>query len=80
MFVKEGRQWFIKQYSKYWMHTDEEVLVLCAETGNKEKVIIHGLDHNGYLKVKGKADGHVFSVQDNGNSFDLLQGLIHPKL
>lgn len=61
------------------MHDGEEVSILNAKNYKKEKVIIRGLDENGFLKVEGKLDGRVFSVQDDGNSFDMMQGLIHPK-
>lgn len=61
------------------MHNLEEVSVLNEKTNMKEKVIIQGLDENGYLKVKGKLDGRIFSLRDDGNTFDLMQGLIHLK-
>jgi len=49
-----------------------------AENGKEQEVKILGLDPFGYLLVRGK-DGKQFSVHPDGNSFDMLQGLIKPK-
>jgi hypothetical protein len=45
-----------------------------------KKVTIRGLDSSGYLKVQSNETAREFTVVDNGNSFDLMKGLIHPKL
>ena len=44
----------------------------------EERARIVGLDEYGYLRVKTVA-GLEFSVHDDGNSFDMMQGLIKPK-
>lgn len=38
-----------------------------------------GIDEFGYLKVCSE-DGTISSVQPDGNSFDMMKGLIAPKL
>jgi biotin---protein ligase len=48
------------------------------ENGTEQQVTILGLDPHGYLLVRG-SNGSQFSVQPDGNSFDMLQGLIKPK-
>lgn len=47
--------------------------------GNVKDVTIIGIDEYGFLKVKSK-DGSTTSVQPDGNSFDMLKGLIAPKI
>ncbi|CAD5215981.1 unnamed protein product [Bursaphelenchus xylophilus] len=79
LFVKKGKKDFLAIYHKHWLHTREEVTVIHEENGQKDKVVIRGLDDNGYLEVRSKHSGKVFSVFDDGNTFDMMKGLIHPK-
>lgn len=66
----------IRDYEKFWLHTNENVSIsLASNSGIEEKVTIKGIDENGYLLVL-KESGEYESVMDNGNRFDLLQGLI----
>lgn len=46
--------------------------------GSKKNVTIVGLDKYGFLEVRG-TKGEKFSVQPDGNSFDMFEGLIAPK-
>ena len=46
--------------------------------GNKKDATVLGIDDYGYLKVK-LANGSIETVQPDGNSFDMLKGLIVPK-
>ncbi|KAI6205134.1 hypothetical protein M3Y94_00758200 [Aphelenchoides besseyi] len=80
MFVNRGKQNFIATYVQHWLHTREEVTVIDEESGSKDRVIIRGLDPNGYLEVRSKSTGRVFSVHDDGNTFDMMKGLIRPKM
>ncbi|KAI6173271.1 BPL/LPL catalytic domain-containing protein [Aphelenchoides besseyi] len=80
MFVNRGKQDFIATYVQHWLHTREEVTVIDEESGSKDRVIIRGLDPNGYLEVRSKSTGRVFSVHDDGNTFDMMKGLIRPKM
>lgn len=70
---------FLNHYYNLWMHTREEVSIMDKEDNTKEKVIIRGLDENGFLEVRSKQNGQIFSVHDDGNTFDMLKGLIHAK-
>lgn len=45
--------------------------------GRRENVTILGIDEYGYLLVQGTKG--MFSVHSDGNSFDVLKGLIVPK-
>lgn len=38
-----------------------------------------GLDDNGFLRVRSEDDGEILDVRPDGNSFDMLAGLIAPK-
>jgi biotin--protein ligase len=44
-----------------------------------QKATVIGLDDFGFLKVKGQ-DGISFSVHPDGNTFDMLRGLVSPKV
>lgn len=46
--------------------------------GSSQEVTIIGIDEYGFLLVKGKR-GKAFTVHPDGNSFDILNGLIAPK-
>ncbi|XP_055375458.1 biotin--protein ligase isoform X2 [Condylostylus longicornis] len=64
-------------YYKYWMHSNQEVKIMNKNNVEKNATII-GIDDYGYLKVQTN-DGTVDSVQPDGNSFDMIRGLILPK-
>lgn len=57
--------------------SDAQVNVL-ASTGANKPVVICGIDEHGYLRVR-EQTGREFSVQPDGNSFDMMEGLITPK-
>ena len=64
-------------YHKYWLHQDQEVKVT-DKSMNCEIGIVHSIDDDGFLLVK-LTDGQMLSVHPDGNSFDMLQGLVSPK-
>ena len=41
-------------------------------------MVVVGIDKYGYLRVK-KKDGDVLSLQPDGNSYDIMKGLIVKK-
>lgn len=47
--------------------------------GPSQKVTVVDVDNFGYLRVRGQ-DGMLFSVHPDGNSFDMLRGLVVPKV
>lgn len=52
------------------VHTSSDVI---------KDVMITGIDKYGFLVVRGK-DGSTSSVQPDNNTFDMMQGLIAPKI
>ncbi|XP_077264687.1 holocarboxylase synthetase-like protein [Temnothorax americanus] len=68
--------YFYQLYYKYWLHTNSNVMVTFIN-GRRENVTILGIDNYGYLLVQGKKG--MFTVHSDGNSFDVLKGLIVPK-
>ena len=54
-----------------------EITVMLADGSSKEVQIL-GIDTYGFLEVKEKS-GKIFTVHPDGNSFDILSGLIAPK-
>ena len=58
--------------------SDSEISVITRE-GRTRKVKIVGIDDFGYLKVL-TPDGRMSEVQPDGNTFDMLKGLIAPKI
>ncbi|XP_063990919.1 biotin--protein ligase isoform X1 [Diachasmimorpha longicaudata] len=75
--VQEGNvAHFYNLYYEYWLHTDAEVSVISADD-TKQEVKIIGIDNFGFLECEDKK-GKIFTVQPDGNSFDMLAGLIAP--
>ncbi|XP_074099134.1 holocarboxylase synthetase-like protein isoform X1 [Cotesia typhae] len=69
---------FYQIYYDYWLHTDTQVSFESPDGAIREVKIL-GIDSNGYLEVQ-SLDGKVFSLQPDGNSFDIFKGLIAPSL
>ena len=45
-----------------------------------ERVTIRGIDEDGYLQVRSKTNpDKIFSIGDDGNTFDMMKGLIRHK-
>ncbi|KAL7289279.1 hypothetical protein TKK_0017213 [Trichogramma kaykai] len=75
---KDNFKVFLQLYYKYWLHTEAEITVMLPdETAHDVK--ISGIDLYGFLQVEDK-QGKVFTVQPDGNSFDIMSGLIAPKI
>eukprot|EP00795_Rhopilema_esculentum_P017500 gene17500-9118_t len=73
-FEEYGVEEFCKIYCKYWLHSNQAVKI----EADDEEVIIKGLDTNGFLLVESKDRGFL-SLQPDGNSFDMMKGLIKIK-
>lgn len=56
----------------------EQRVKICLQNSEEKDANIIGVDEYGFLKVK-LVDGKVETVQPDGNSFDMLKGLIVPK-
>ncbi len=60
-------------YYRYWLHGGQQIRV------QERRVTVMAIDEFGFLRVKAIDDSE-FSVMVNGNSFDMMQGLVKPKL
>ena len=65
-------------YYKYWLHTEQEIKIMEEADEKVKNVKIVGIDEFGFLKVIDD-NRHEFTVFDDGNSFDMMEGLIRPK-
>jgi len=65
-------------YYKYWLHTDQTIKIMEEADDVVKKVTVVGIDEFGFLKVVDD-NKHEFTVFDDGNSFDMMEGLIRPK-
>ncbi|XP_029405948.2 uncharacterized protein LOC105225980 isoform X1 [Bactrocera dorsalis] len=76
--VKSGDfDYFYELYHEHWLHNLQKVNI-CDKFGSQQEATVIGIDDVGYLQVR-TIDGTIVSVQPDGNSFDMLQGLIVPK-
>jgi len=65
-------------YYKYWLHTDQRIKIMEEAEEKVKNVKVVGIDEFGYLKVIDD-NNQEFTVFDDGNSFDMMEGLIRPK-
>ena len=65
-------------YYKYWLHQDQNIRIIENEDDIIKNVTVTGIDEFGFLKVR-DSDKKEFTVFDDGNSFDMMEGLIRPK-
>lgn len=73
-----GWESFYDLYYQLWLHDEQKVQV--QDTGNALKSgTVSGIDDYGYLKIKVAGTEQELSVHPDGNSFDMLRGLIFPK-
>ena len=63
-------------YHTYWLHEKQSVQVK-SDNGVVKEGTIMSLDGDGFLLVE--LENNLVSVYPDGNSFDMLQGLIFPK-
>ncbi|GBP60675.1 Biotin--protein ligase [Eumeta japonica] len=69
---------FLEQYYQYWLHDSEEVRVLRSGESVPITGVISGIDSAGQLRVRTDAGDTVLTP--DGNTFDMMTGLIAPKL
>jgi len=72
----EGEKDIFNLYHKYWLHGNQ-LVKLRSKDGTSRQGRVMSLDSDGFLLVE--VDGHKVQVHPDGNSFDMLQGLILPK-
>ena len=68
----------LNMYYEHWLH-DGAVVTIRTESNEIASAQIVGIDEFGFLRVKCD-NGATFTVHPDGNSFDMLNGLISPKL
>ena len=66
-------------YYKYWLHSRQSVEVSNSD-GDKFGAVVDSIDEFGFLRVKNVSTGKITTPQDDGNSFDMMRGLIAPKI
>ncbi|GLV38483.1 Holocarboxylase synthetase [Carabus blaptoides fortunei] len=71
-------EYFYNLYYKYWLHSGAEITVQTSDGATRD-VTVSGIDQYGYLTVTSK-DGITSSVEPDGNTFDMMEGLIAPKI
>ncbi|KAJ8916594.1 hypothetical protein NQ315_000238 [Exocentrus adspersus] len=76
-YQKGDAESFFGLYYKYWLHNNS-VVTVTSKDGERTKVKVAGIDDFGFLRVKSE-EGAIISVQPDGNTFDMLEGLISPK-
>ncbi|CAL4122816.1 unnamed protein product, partial [Meganyctiphanes norvegica] len=77
-FQKDGPQAVLPYYYKYWLHNNSRVTVQ-GEDRHQEAATIIGIDDFGFLVAR-LDSGHPISLQPDGNSFNMMEGLIYSKL
>ncbi|XP_065080432.1 biotin--protein ligase [Ochlerotatus camptorhynchus] len=65
-------------YYKYWLHGGKCV-VIKGDNGTEMTGTVVGIDEYGYLLVKTDQNPKPICVHPDGNSFDMMKGLIIPK-
>ncbi|XP_017009977.2 biotin--protein ligase isoform X2 [Drosophila takahashii] len=68
---------FYALYYSLWLHSGQTVKI-CLQNQQEKEAEIMGIDDVGFLQVK-LPTGSIETVQPDGNSFDMLKGLIVPK-
>ncbi|CAH0549555.1 unnamed protein product [Brassicogethes aeneus] len=78
VFQNGDVDYFYNLYYKYWLHNNVDITIKTKD-GASRNVKVIGIDDYGYLKVR-TAEGAIDIVQPDGNSFDMMKGLIAPKI
>lgn len=79
---EEDSKSFFESYHQCWIHGGQEVTVKTDEESNEGafEAVVEGLDEWGFLLVRNKSSGDLVTVHPDGNSFDMMRGLIFPKM
>lgn len=64
-------------YYQNWLHSNQEIKIL-DRNGTEKSAKVSGIDEYGFLRVQ-LHSGTIETVHPDGNSFDMLKGLILPK-
>ncbi|XP_042875757.1 uncharacterized protein LOC122255619 isoform X5 [Penaeus japonicus] len=77
-FQTDGPEAVCPIYYKYWLHSNAVVTVQ-NENRCIENAVITGVDNYGFLEAH-LVDGTMITLQPDGNSFDMMEGLIYSKI
>ncbi|XP_047490025.1 uncharacterized protein LOC125039795 isoform X2 [Penaeus chinensis] len=77
-FQRDGPEAVCPIYYKYWLHSNAVVTVQ-NENRSTGNAVITGVDNYGFL-IAHLVDGTMITLQPDGNSFDMMEGLIYSKL
>ncbi|XP_064083580.1 uncharacterized protein LOC135199452 isoform X2 [Macrobrachium nipponense] len=76
-FQKSGPEGVVHKYYKYWLHSNATVIVQ-NENFKSESAVITGVDNFGFLEAQ-LISGALITLHPDGNSFNMMEGLIYSK-
>ncbi|CAL8085460.1 unnamed protein product [Calicophoron daubneyi] len=83
LHTPRGLNWALDLYTRCWMHTGQEVQVYKKVNSklspSPTRCTVVGVDPYGYLLVRNQKTGAQFTLHPDGNSMDMMRGLIRPK-
>lgn len=62
----------------FWNYISNTEVTVLRPNNSSFKATVIGLDDHGFLRVRSE-EGEIIDVRPDGNSFDMLSGLIAPK-
>ena len=72
---------FYDAYHRSWIHQGQKIHVRTEDPAEEAfEAVVEGLDTFGFLSVRSNSSGTLVTVHPDGNSFDMMKGLIHPKV
>ena len=75
-----GFEPFMKDYLDNWMHSDEEVTVVCdGDESIKKKAIIRGINSTSGMLEAETMDGELLELYPDTHSLNLMDKLIYRK-
>jgi biotin--protein ligase len=76
----KGFNALVSEYLSQWMHSGQEVEVQIEDKSQgMQKAVIVGLAPSGFLRAVSQSTGQELELHPDGNSLDMMQGLIYTK-
>jgi biotin--protein ligase len=76
----KGFEPLVSEYTSQWMHSGQSVEVQIEDKSKcAHEAVIVGLSSSGYLRARDTASGAELELHPDGNSLDMMQGLIYTK-
>ncbi|KAK7047991.1 hypothetical protein SK128_020642 [Halocaridina rubra] len=76
-FQRDGPPAVLSKYYRYWLHSGATVVVQ-NENFQLESAVITGVDNYGFLEAQ-LISGSSITLHPDGNSFNMMEGLIYSK-